>query len=167
MRPVGRWLIAMATFACTLGCSLAPPRQHTAPTSGAPGVYTRTPGPDTDLEKRWHAVYQDLVGRPYRVGGRSPDGFDCSGLVQYAYRQFDGRELPRTTEDLFRTGEQVKSDRLNTGDLVFYETSGRAPGHVGIYLWSGWFLHAGREGVTLTRLDHPYYESRFLGARRL
>jgi len=128
----------------------------------------RTIKPGSELERRWHSVYQELLGVPYRFGGSSTAGFDCSGLVQYAYRQFDGRKLPRTTEDLYRYGEKVGKGGLASGDLVFYETSGRSPGHVGIYLWDGWFLHSAYgEGVTLTKLDDPYYERRFLGARRL
>lgn len=163
-----RALAAFAT-AFSLGCSLAPPRAHPAHTSGVPAPErTRTIKPGTELQRRWHSVYQELLGIPYRFGGHTPHGFDCSGLVGYAYRQFDGRKLPRTTEDLYRYGDKVKADVLASGDLVFYETSGRRPGHVGIYLWDGWFLHSAYgEGVTLTRLDDPYYEHRFIGARRL
>jgi cell wall-associated NlpC family hydrolase len=124
--------------------------------------------PKSDVQKRWQSVYEDVIGLPYRLGGKARKGFDCSGLVQYVYEKYDGRRLPRTTGDLFHCGVAVKQGSLSAGDLVFYRTRGKGPSHVGIYLWSGWFLHAANgEGVTLTRLDDPYYEARFLGARRL
>ena len=169
MRSLNPHALAALSTAFVLGCSLAPPRSNPAHTSGAPAPdRTRMTKPGTDLQRRWQAVYQELLGVPYRFGGRTRDGFDCSGLVQYAYRRFDGRTLPRTTEDLYRFGDQVGALGLACGDLVFYQTSGRTPGHVGIYLWDGWFLHSAYgDGVTLTRLDDPYYERRFLGARRL
>ena len=81
------------------------------------------------------------------------------------YRHFDGRALPRTTRDLFRSGQPV--DKVKTGDLIFYGTPDHRPTHVGIYLWQSWFLHAARDGVTLSSTREPYYRERYLGARRL
>ena len=113
-------------------------------------------------------MYEGVLGLPYRAGGVNPKGFDCSGLVQFAYRRFDGRRLPRTAQDQYRAGRSVKRDRMSTGDLLFYRTEGKHPSHVGIYLWDGWFLHATpREGVTLTPVNDRYYAERYLGARRL
>jgi cell wall-associated NlpC family hydrolase len=126
------------------------------------------PGASSDLEKRWQSVYEEVLGLPYRAGGVDRKGFDCSGLVQFAYRRFDGRRLPRTAQDQYRTGRSVKRDKTSTGDLLFYRTEGKHPSHVGIYLWDGWFLHATpREGVTLTPVNDRYYAERYLGARRL
>lgn len=151
------------------GCSSALPKRTPGSTQDAPNVNVKVRlKPTSEVQRHWQSVYEELFGSPYRLGGRAPSGFDCSGLVQYAYREFDGRRLPRTTADLFRCGRPVQGKPLSTGDLLFYRTDGTGPSHVGIYLWAGWFLHASNgEGVTFSRLDEPYYAGRFLGARRL
>lgn len=151
---------AVWALALLLSCSAAPPR--TPPGAGSEAAPRLKAG--NESQRRWLDIYSTVQGRPYRAGGTDKKGFDCSGLVQYAYRHFDGRTLPRTTRDLYRAGSPVK--RMQSGDLVFYGTRKR-PTHVGIYLWNDWFLHAGSEGVTLSSTREHYYAARFLGARRL
>lgn len=120
------------------------------------------------LIKQWAKVYQDLLGTRYVYGGSSRKGFDCSGLVQYAYQGFDGRQLPRTVRSMFDMGIAVSRENLKTGDLVFYNTGGRKPSHVGIYLNNHQFLHASISGgVELSSMDESYYARRYAGARRL
>lgn len=142
------------------GCATAPPRYAVGP----PERHTSRLSAQSDTHRHWLSVCREVEGRPYRAGGTDPEGFDCSGLVRYAYRRFDGRTLPRTTRDLFRTGQPV--ERVRAGDLLFYGAHSRPPTHVGIYLWDGWFLHAARSGVTLSSTREPYYAKRYLGARR-
>ena len=106
------------------------------------------------------------AGRPYRYGGSSPSGFDCSGLVQFAYRQA-GRSTPRTTGELYRATEAVSRGALKRGDLVFFEIDGKMA-HVGIYLDNNRFVHAPRSGrsVSVESLDSGFYKSRFVRGGR-
>jgi cell wall-associated NlpC family hydrolase len=109
-----------------------------------------------------------LGGSPYANGGASPEvGFDCSGLVAYVYARALGRELPRNTFDLARTGAAVRDPQ--PGDLLFYNTQRRPYSHVAIYLGESRFVHAPSTGgavrVEDMRLD--YWARRFDGARRV
>lgn len=108
------------------------------------------------------------VGRPYRYGGNSPRGFDCSGLVQYAYARA-GIELPHGTDGLRRVSYPVPRDRLRRGDLLFFHQEGKHASHVGIYLGDEQFVHAPSSGKTVhvAPLNDPYWRKNFAGARRL
>lgn len=110
------------------------------------------------------------LGVPYRYGGDDPSrGFDCSGLVRYVFLDALGLELPRRSHEIVRSGFAVERERLQPGDLVFFNTLGRAFSHVGIYIGDGRFVHApARRGqVRVDGLDEPYWAARFNGARRL
>ena len=111
-----------------------------------------------------------LVGTPYVWGGNTPEsGFDCSGLVNYVFRDMLNLRLPRTSRELSAlSAPAVAETGLATGDLVFFASGGQVS-HVGIYVGDGRFVHAPRTGgvVRLERLDGRYWQERYAGARRV
>ena len=111
-----------------------------------------------------------LVGTPYRYGGNTPEGgFDCSGLVNYVYRDMLDLRLPRTSRELAAVqGPRIAPERLASGDLVFFGSGGTVS-HVGIYVGEGRFVHAPSSGgtVRLDRLDGSWWWDHYSGARRL
>ncbi len=110
---------------------------------------------------------QGFVGCPYVYGGTSPSGFDCSGFVQYVYRQF-GISINRTATAQLSNGYRVERSAMRPGDLVFFGY-GSTASHVGIYIGNGKFVHAqnSNTGVVITDLSVSYYDNRFLCARRI
>lgn len=111
-----------------------------------------------------HAL--SLQGVPYRFGGTSRSGFDCSGFTQYVYRS-SNTVLPRTASEQFNVGSSVSRGQLQVGDLVFFSTYAQGASHVGIYIGGGRFVHASNSGVRVTSLSDSYYAGRYLGARRV
>ena len=113
------------------------------------------------------AQHEDWKGVPYRYGGLSPHGVDCSGFVYLTFLSRLGMEVPRTTTELLQSGEKVKRDEIQVGDLVFFRT-GPGNRHVGIYMGNGDFLHASSsQGVMTSSLSNPYWRQRYWQARRL
>ena len=111
-----------------------------------------------------------LVGTPYRYGGNTPEsGFDCSGLVNYVFRDMLDLRLPRTSRELAAMqGPKIAAHRLAPADLVFFGSGGEVS-HVGIYVGEGRFVHAPRTGgtVRLDRLDGAYWRDHYTGAKRV
>jgi hypothetical protein len=114
------------------------------------------------------ALAKQYIGVPYVWAGRSPSGFDCSGYIYYLFEQF-GIQMPRMADGQFEAGLPVRRSDLQPGDLVFFSTYEPGPSHVGIYIGSGLFIHAssGAGEVTLTPLAKPFYQERYIGARRV
>jgi cell wall-associated NlpC family hydrolase len=105
--------------------------------------------------------------RPYRYGGISPRGFDCSGLVYYAYSR-SGVEIPRTSTAQYRQSKPIKNERIQPGDLLFFRIERKSPSHVGLYVGEGQFIHAStsQRRVTISHLESPYWRKRLIGAGR-
>ncbi len=123
-----------------------------------------------DIE-RLNQFVSEWLATPYRYGGFSKAGIDCSGFViKVATDQFPDTELPRSARDIAILGKEVTVEELQTGDLVFFAAS-KVPGlitHVGIYLSDGQFAHAStKRGITISRLSETYYAKRYVLARRL
>lgn len=107
---------------------------------------------------------------PYKYGGSTLNGIDCSAFTQSVYQDALNVNLNRTARDQFTQGRVIKNkDELEFGDLVFFNTRRRVrPGHVGIYIGDGLFAHASTKGgVMISSLDEDYYSKRYMGARRV
>jgi cell wall-associated NlpC family hydrolase len=158
------WLplaLAVGTVAC--GGRSAVPRPFPTPGGTA---RTGIASPASPLVEGMLRTATELLGTPYRNGGSTVDGFDCSGFVQYVFAQH-GVQVPRTVRRQAEVGSRVRE--AEAGDLVFFATEGRGPTHVGIALGPDRFIHApsSRGVVRVEPLGAPYWASRYLEARRV
>jgi cell wall-associated NlpC family hydrolase len=157
--------VALAALPLVLtGCGVSAVR--TAEAEAHAARVPSTSAADRSPGDRAAAIAANQVGVPYRYGGRSTEGFDCSGLVSYAYGRA-GRMVPRTTGALWRQLRPVALGELRPGDVLFFDIAGK-PSHVGLYLGEGRFVHApstGRE-VSIEELETPYYRRAFIRGGR-
>lgn len=112
------------------------------------------------------AIATRMLGKPYHYGGASPRGFDCSGLVYYAYHKA-GYKVPRTSQQQYHDSLSVKRAYIREGDLLFFRIEGKVS-HVAVYLGDNRFIHAPSSGkrVTIASLDDPYWKQRLTKAGR-
>jgi cell wall-associated NlpC family hydrolase len=132
------------------GCASAPAKE--AETVGEVGTIAG------DLRSSIALLALSMIGTPYRYGGSDPsDGFDCSGLVYYAYTRH-GQTVPRTSRAQFDAANKIPIVQAAAGDLLFFQDQANLS-HVGIYLGDGRFVHAPSSGhtVSIARMDDPYY----------
>lgn len=154
-----------ATAALGTGCASAPSTRATH----SPGHVTVEPrAVDTAVGGAIADVAMGMVGTRYRYGGTDPlEGFDCSGLVHYAYEQA-GYSVPRTSQELFRAVRKIAVGEADPGDLMFFQDQTKLS-HVAIYLGDGMFVHAPANGknVAIASLDSPYYQAHLVAVGRL
>lgn len=124
--------------------------------------------PDAGPAAKVCALAESYIGVPYRWGGSTPRGFDCSGLVQHVYGQV-GVALPRKSSDQARSGRRAELQRLEPGDLIFFRIDRNVISHVGIHVGGGEFIHAPGTGKTVRRdsLDSEWWRKRVMGVRRM
>ena len=109
----------------------------------------------------------EYIGVPYRYGGTTPKGFDCSGFVQYVYGKH-GIKLPRTADIQYKSGTAIAREKLRAGDMVFFSTTERGASHSGIYLGDNKFINAtSSHGIMICSMNDPYWQKRYWGARRV
>ena len=110
-----------------------------------------------------------FLGTPYRFGGMSPKGFDCSGYVAYVFKQSVGKDLPRRTTEQIKSGKAISPAKLGPGDLLYFWIEEQNIFHVGIYIGKDEFIHAPSSAgeVSIQRLHDPYWNKRYRGSRRV
>lgn len=120
------------------------------------------------------ALYEEAtswLGSPYKYGGQSKNGTDCSGMVVEIFKKVYGIKLYRSSNEIYEKNcKHIKKKHLQEGDLVFFVTStkGKRINHVGIYLYDDHFIHSStKRGVIISKLTEPYYERTFVGAGRV
>lgn len=125
---------------------------------------------DTNINReKLMGEIENLLGVPYRLGGTTPKGMDCSGFVNFVFENSFNKTLPRRVSELYLTGVYVSKNNLRFFDLIFFKNI-KSPdaSHVGIYLDADQFAHASQsQGVMISSLKEPYYNKRFAGARRV
>lgn len=136
-------------------------------TTGEPVLTPTSVTASSELGRKIVNTAAGYLGVPYVWGGTTPDGFDCSGLVQYVLNSL-GINISRVTQTQVKEGVPVSKGDLQPGDLVFFESNGDVH-HVGIYVGNGMMIHAPRTGdvVRYQSIETPYYESQYAGARRV
>lgn len=160
MSIIGAMKVPTKALFCLLAGMAAGGCATTPPVSG----WANDHAADTGIGARIARAALDVVGTPYRYGGNTTDGFDCSGLVQYVHARV-GIDVPRTSTAQFQSGP--RPGELEIGDVVYFRIGGKV-GHAGIYIGGGRFVHAPSSGsqVSVSRTDNPYFEPRFAGVRR-
>jgi peptidoglycan DL-endopeptidase CwlO len=162
--PLLAFALAAIVFACT--CAGQPEDAAAAVAGQTPTRHGPIPAvPKPTLGERAAAIAVREVGVPYRWGGSSPaGGFDCSGLVYWAYGRL-GIELPHSSYALYDQGRRVARSRMKPGDLLFFS----GLGHVGIYIGRGRMVHAPHTGtrVQVVKLGRSSYGARLVGVRRV
>ena len=152
-------LLSFISVLLVLASCTVTPRYRTQPTN----VPIQAPSRPDIIQ-----VAKSYIGTPYRPGGATRRGMDCSGLVVNVYRQFDIR-LPRTSLAQSQAGIGVTPAGLKPGDLVFFKISRKPVSHVGIYIGGGRFIHVSSRArqVRIDHLNDRYFRDRFVVARRV
>ena len=109
----------------------------------------------------------DWIGKPYRFGGESKRGIDCSAFARELYARVMGQYLPRNSRQQFKYVKPISKEELQTGDLVFFKIKTRDISHVGVYLSDNKFIQSSKSGVNVASLDHPYWKRYYYKAGRL
>ncbi|MFC3023995.1 C40 family peptidase [Vibrio zhugei] len=141
---------------------------NTTPSASSPPETRTTINQESLSQPRpLNQFYEKWRGVPYRWGGTTPTGVDCSALVQIAYEKTWQVALPRTTKQQSLVGKRIAPSHARYGDLVFFHIT-KNEKHVGLYLGKQRFIHASSsKGVMISRLNNPYWAARFWQFRHI
>lgn len=166
-RNISRFALIFLPLSMLGACSFSPTQPSGSTGSTAKVAVTQsTEAGTTAIGERAASIALQQLGVPYRYGGQTPSGFDCSGLVHYSYHQA-GKNVPRTTAKLWTNVMPISRSELQPGDLLFFSIAGK-PQHVGVYVGEDRFVHAPSTGkkVSVQSLTTNYYQRAFLRAGR-
>jgi len=176
---LNRILMPLMVASTLGGCTLAGTSRPSGPTPSFPEPSSipaasseREPSATSEGAATSTAVVEvafQAIGTPYEWGGTSANGFDCSGLIRYAYGRF-GIDLPRISRDQLHMGSPVdlRLSALHPGDILgFSAVPGGVATHVGLYVGDGRFIHSSTSGVRVSDLSEPYWQSHLMAARRI
>ena len=148
------------------GCS-STPNYSSSPSQSTPLASPVDLNNLSNVKRRLLSQYQDWKGTPYRYGGTSRHGVDCSAFVQNTFHSQLGYKLPRTTRTQIKVGSKIAKAHLKIGDIVFFKTSSTSL-HNGIYIGESEFIHASSsKGVTISSLDNRYWQKTYLTSIRV
>lgn len=159
-----RTIFLFIFYAALAACSATP---HQSYPIHNPSFPLAPNGHHSNVQKRLLQQYERWRGTPYKMGGLSKRGIDCSGFVYITYRNVFGVKVPRTTRQLVYTGTEVARSQIEPGDLLIFKT-GYKQRHVGIYVGKGYFVHASTSsGVTISNIHTHYWARAYREARRV
>ena len=172
-----RFIVLVVLGTITWQCCIKPrPLYRTAPLYKAPagkpapakgGIPAAQKNYKVDREKMMKVI-NSYLNTPYKYGGTTKAGLDCSGLVMVVFKESIGLSLPHSSRKLYGLGRQVSKGKLKFGDLVFFGRSISAIDHVGVFTGNGQFAHAStQKGVIISGLSEKYYRRRYQGAVRI
>jgi cell wall-associated NlpC family hydrolase len=159
-------LPVLVAAAALTGCASAPPPAHDS--RAAEAVPPAAVSSKISVGDAIAELAMGMVGARYRYGGTSPsEGFDCSGLVFYAYSQA-GLDVPRTSQEQFKAARKISLRAAEAGDVMFFQDEAKLS-HVGIYVGDGMFVHAPSSGqrVSVASIESPYYQEHLVAVGRL
>ena len=172
-KPFPRQVIACCLIYIVVfiaGCASPAPKQPSAtPTKSSPKVtstnkkYKRSTPVTYSKGQQIVSIAKSMVGSPYKYGGASPKGFDCSGLVYYTHQQLN-ITVPRTTKQQAAHSQSKQLSSAKPGDILFFKIYGSSVSHVGIYAGNNQFIHAPKSGkrVSYASIEDPFWKKRLV-----
>ncbi len=161
-----RILIGVLGVVFLTACS-TPPRYLEQDRGEKNRYFSVTTFSETEVRRQLLEQFNRWKGTPYRYGGNSLNGVDCSAFVQNTYWEKFNKRIPRTTRTQIKVGKRIQKSQLRVGDIVFFKT-GRNSMHNGIYIGNAQFIHASSsKGVTRSSLHNTYWRKRYLTSRRI
>jgi len=119
------------------------------------------------MSLKLHDFIFDWIGKPYRFGGESKRGIDCSAFARELYSRVMGQYLPRNSRQQFKYVQTISKEELQTGDLVFFKIKTRDISHVGVYLSDNKFIQSSKSGVNIASLENSYWKRYYYKSGRL
>ena len=119
------------------------------------------------MSLKLHDFIFDWIGKPYRFGGESKRGIDCSAFARELYSRVMGQYLPRNSRQQFKYVQTIQKEELQTGDLVFFKIKTRDISHVGVYLSDNKFIQSSKSGVNIASLENSYWKRYYYKSGRL